>query len=125
MQGSSLNAGNYTATRRLFADAKIRPLLGSLCDAFSAIVPPPAGCRLTYADDGVSFFQEDVADEANIRQTTAATVRSLIEAGYHPDAAVAYASTGRPDGLLGQHTGLTSVQLAPPVDPDALTDTED
>jgi hypothetical protein len=66
-----------------------------------------------------------VTDEATIRQTAAATVRSLIEAGYAPDAAVAYATTGRLDTLLGEHSGLTSVQLAPPVTGDAPTEDEE
>lgn len=116
MQGSSLNAGNYVATRRLFADAKIRPLLGSLFDAFSTIVPAPAGARLWFDDSGVSFFQEDVADEANIRSTYASTIRQLIEAGYDADAAVEAVTTGRFAALTGQHSGLTSVQLQPPTD---------
>jgi hypothetical protein len=114
MQGSSLNAGNYTATRRLFGDAKVRPLLGSLMEAFSTLIPPPSDSRLWYDDSGVSFFQEDVTDEANIRQTMAATIRSLIEAGYDPDAVVIAVTTGRMDALLGEHSGLTSVQLTPP-----------
>jgi hypothetical protein len=114
MQGSSLNAGNYVATRRLFADAKIRPLLGSLCDAFSALVPPPPDARLWYDDSDVSFFQEDVADEANIRATRASTIRQLIEAGYEPDAVVLAVTTGRFESLVGEHSGLTSVQLTPP-----------
>jgi phage portal protein BeeE len=116
MQGSSLNAGNYGASRRLFGDAKIRPLLGDLCEAFSTIVPAPADSRLWYDDSGVAFFQEDVTDEANIRLLRAQMIRSLIEAGYDADAAVRAASTGDFDGLLGQHSGLTSVQLQPPTD---------
>jgi hypothetical protein len=116
MQGSSLNAGNYVATRRLFADAKIRPLLGSLCDAFAALVPPPPDSRLWYDDADVSFFQEDVADAANIVQTQISSIRSGIEAGYDPDAVTLAVKTGRLDHLLGQHSGLTSVQLTPPGD---------
>jgi hypothetical protein len=116
MQGSSLNAGNYTATRRLFGDAKIRPLLGALVEAFSTLLPAPEGSRLWYDDSGVSFFQEDVTDEAQIRQMRASTIQVLINAGYEPDAAALYTDTGRIDQLIGQHTGLTSVQLTPPVD---------
>lgn len=116
MQGSSLNAGNYVATRRLFADAKIRPLLGSLFDAFSNIVPAPAGSRLWFDDSQVSFFQEDVADEAEIRSTYASTIRQLIEAGYEPDSVVQAVTTGNFAALIGQHSGLTSVQLQPPTD---------
>lgn len=118
MQGSSLNAGNYVATRRLFADAKVRPLLGSLCDALSAVVNVPSGNRLWFDDSGVSFFQEDVRDEAEIRQQHAATIRTLIEAGYDPDAAVAAVTTGNFAALSGKHSGLTSVQLQPPQDGD-------
>jgi len=112
MQGSSLNAGNYSATRRLFGDAKIRPLLGAFCDAFSTLVPPPDGARLWYDDSQVSFFQEDVTDEANIRQLQAATIRTLIEAGYEPDTVVAAVTSG--DWTLLKHTGLVSVQLMAP-----------
>lgn len=121
MQGSSLNAGNYGATRRLFADIKARPLLGSLCDAFSALVKVPSDARLWYDDSGVSFFQEDVADDANIRATLATVIVSLINAGFDPDAAVAMAQTGRVDALKGKHSGLTSVQLQPPNPPTPAT----
>lgn len=114
MQGSSLNAGNYTATRRLFGDAKIRPLLGSFCDAFSNLLRVPTGARLWYDDSQVSFFQEDVSDEANIRQLNAQTIKTLIEAGYQPDAVVHAVTTGEFSSLGGKHTGLTSVQLQVP-----------
>jgi hypothetical protein len=114
MQGSSLNAGNYSATRRLFADAKIRPLLGSLCDAFSALVNLPTGARLWYDDAQVSFFQEDVKDEADIRQAQAVTIQTLINSGYEPDAAVLAVTSGRFEQLVGGHTGLVSVQLQEP-----------
>jgi hypothetical protein len=116
MQGSSLNAGNYVATRRLFADAKVRPLLGAMCDALGSVVRVPSGSRLWYDDSQVSFFQEDVADEANIRSTHAQTIRTLIEAGYQADAAVAAVTTGNFAALVGAHSGLTSVQLQPPTD---------
>jgi hypothetical protein len=112
MQGSSLNAGNYTATRRLFGDAKIRPLLGSFCEAFSTLVPAPEGSRLWYDDTQVSFFQEDVTDEANIRQLKAQTLRNLVDAGFTADSAVVAVETGDFTSLA--HSGLFSVQLQPP-----------
>jgi hypothetical protein len=114
MQGSSLNAGNYVASRRLFADAKIRPLLGSLCEAFATLVPVAPDSRLWYDDSDVSFFQEDVADEANIRAQNASTIRQLIEAGYEPDSVVTAVTTGRYESLIGEHTGYVSVQLQLP-----------
>lgn len=121
LQGSSLNAGNYTATRRLFGDAKVRPLLGSFCEAFANIVNVPVGTRLWFDDSGVSFFQEDVSDEATIRSTNASTIRTLIEAGYEADAVVMAVTTGDFDKLLGQHSGLPSVQLQTPNSAPALT----
>jgi hypothetical protein len=121
MQGSSLNAGNYTATRRLFGDAKIRPLLGSFCEAFSTLVPAPEGSRLWYDDTQVSFFQEDVTDEANIRQLKAATLRNLVDAGFTADSAVTAVETG--DFTSLEHSGLFSVQLQPPGANDTTTGT--
>jgi hypothetical protein len=114
MQGSSLNAGNYSASRRLFGDAKIRPLLGSFCDAFANLVPAPDGARLWYDDSGVSFFQEDVMDEAEIRSRNALTIESLIRSGFKPDIAARAVHTDDFSILEGGHTGLFSVQLQPP-----------
>jgi hypothetical protein len=114
MQGSSLNAGNYTATRRLFGDAKIRPLLGSFCESFAPLVAVPAGARLWYDDSGVSFFQEDVMDEAEIRSRNALTIESLIRGGFKPDVAARAVVTDDFSILESGHTGLFSVQLQPP-----------
>jgi hypothetical protein len=75
-------------------------------------VPPDS--RLWYDDGDVSFFQEDVADEATIRATNASTIRQLIEAGYEPDAVIAAVTTGRYESLTGEHTGYLSVQLQLP-----------
>jgi hypothetical protein len=46
--------------------------------------------------------------------TNSAAVRSLIEAGYEPDAATEYMQTDDIARLLGRHTGKTSVQLQEP-----------
>lgn len=114
LQGSALNAGNYGAARRRFADGTIRPLWRAACSALSTLVDVPAGSRLWFDASDVSFLQEDEADEATIRQARAATVRALLDAGFAPDAAVAYAATGDTAELVGQHSGLFSVQLQPP-----------
>lgn len=114
MQGSSLNAGNYTATRRLFGDAKIRPLLGSFCEAFTTLVRVPDDSRLWYDDSQVSFFQEDVKDEAEIMSRKALTLESLIRSGFKPDVAAKAVHTDDFSILIGGHTGLFSVQLQPP-----------
>lgn len=127
MQGSSLNAGNYGATRRRFADGTMRSLWAAASGALATLVPPPdSGSRLWTDLRDVSFLQEDKADEAKINQIEAQTIRTLIEAGYIPDMVVQAVVTGDYGRLVGAHTGLTSVQLQAPA-PDApdATDAED
>jgi hypothetical protein len=89
-------------------------------EAFSNIVKVPDGTRLWFDDSGVSFFQEDVSDEAMIRSTNASTIRTLIEAGYEADAVVIAVITGNFDRLIGAHSGLFSVQLQDPTSAEAL-----
>lgn len=115
MQGSSLNAGNYGAARRRAADILFRSLWGSAAGSLETLVTPPQGAVLWPDLRDVSFLQEDETDAADIRQTDATTIRALIDAGYKPDAAVAFVRSGGDyAALVGQHTGLFSVQLQPP-----------
>ena len=114
LQGSSLNTGNYGAARRRFADGTVRPLWRAACTALETLVPPPTGSRLWIDADDVPFLQEDQQDEANIRLTRSQTIRTLVDAGYDPDASAEYADTGDVNLLRGQHSGLFSVQLQPP-----------
>lgn len=113
LAGSALNAGNYTAARRRFADGTVRPLWRSACAALSTLVPAPdPGSRLWFDDRDVSFLQEDVKDEADIRSSHAQTIRTLVEAGFTAESAVSAVTTGDLSAL--QHTGLLSVQLQEP-----------
>ena len=107
---------NYGQARRKMGDHFARPQWRSFCASTAHLVPRPGGgaSRLWYDDRDIAFLREDQGDEAKIRQTDAITVRQLVEAGYEPDAAVAYVQTGNLAALTGQHSGLTSVQLTPP-----------
>ena len=118
LQGSSLNAGNYGATRRRFADGTMRPLWRAACAALSTLVQTPIAARLWYDERDIAFLQEDVRDEAEIRSRKALTIESLIRAGFRPDAAAEFTQTGDEGVLFGQHTGLFSVQLQPPTNGD-------
>lgn len=111
LKGSALNAGNYTATRRRFADITVRPLWRMGCSALKVLAPPPKGSRLWYSDRGVQFLQADLQDAAAVRTADAATVSSLINAGFDPDSVVLAVTTGDFSGL--KHSGLISVQLQP------------
>lgn len=115
MQGSSLNAGNYAASRRRFADITMRHLWQEAASAFSTIVTPPRGAHLWYDARDIPFLQEDEKDAADIRAQDAITLRTLVDAGFAADAAVAFVQTGGDLAqLTGQHSGLFSVQLQPP-----------
>lgn len=114
MQGSSLNAGNYGAARRRFADVTMRHLWKEAAESLQAIITPPAGSRLWYFAGGISFLQEDETDAAEIRQKDAITIRNLTDSGFEPDAAVKFVQTSDLGELIGQHSGLFSVQLQEP-----------
>ena len=111
-QGSSLNAGNYSSARRMWADGWFSPTVESLCQALESIVPPPGGSELHHDPKAVLFLQEDQQDAAAILQTQAVTMRQLVEAGYDPATVTEAVTTG--DMTKLQHTGNVSVQLQPP-----------
>jgi len=115
---ASATYSNYGQARRKFGDHFARPQWGSFAAAVSKIVPAPLSgvSRLWYDDRDIAFLREDQADEADIRQKDAATVRTLVEAGFEPDAAVSFVQSGNLVALQGKHSGLTSVQLTPPDD---------
>jgi phage portal protein BeeE len=111
LAGSALNAGNYMAARRRFADGTIRPLWRAACAALEVVVPPPAGTRLWYDDRDVAFLEEDVKDQADIHRSDANTIRTLIDGGFEPSSVVEAVTTGDLSKLT--HTGNVSVQLRP------------
>lgn len=114
MQGSSLNAGNFGAARRRFADGTIRPLWRMVAASLEMLVTPPAGAHLWFDDRDIAFLREDAEQRAKITQTEANAIDSLIKGGFEPDAAVdaiRFQDMGR---LKGKHTGLVSVQMQAP-----------
>lgn len=125
LAGSSLNAGNFSAARRLFVDTTIRDLWAKAAPALQKLLPVPsgAGVKLGVEDRDIPFLREDAADEANIRQVDAVTLRQLIDAGYSPDAAVEFILTGGDlSKLKGKHSGLFSVQLQKPGEGSTMPD---
>jgi len=112
LQGSALNAGNYNAARRRFADGTIRPLWRAAAGCLAQLLqsPDPAA-RLWYDDSDVPFLQEDVLDSADIRAKDASTMRQLVDGGFDPNSVVDAVTTG--DMTLLRHTGNLSVQLQP------------
>lgn len=115
LQGSSLNSGNFGAARRLVADKMLRPAWGNFAASLSAIVPTVPGTRLWYDDRHVPFLAEDVKDAAEVLGMLATAMVKLGDSGWERDAVVDAVVSGDLRRLMGAHTGLTSVQLQPPV----------
>jgi phage portal protein BeeE len=112
LQGSSLNAGNYSSSRRRFADGTLRPLWRNAAGSLATLVPPQPGAELWYDDRDIAFLREDRRDAADIQNKQAVTIRQLVDAGYEPASVIA--AVQAEDFSLLTHTGLFSVQLQPP-----------
>lgn len=111
LQGSSLNAGNFGAARRLVADGTMRPLWRNAAGSLEVLAPPPDGARLWYDARDVAFLREDARDEAEIMQIDGQTVVSLVrDGGFTSDSAKAAVQARNVD-LLVPDPDWISVQL--------------
>lgn len=111
---------NYAQARRRFADGTLRPLWRMACSALAILVEVPDDARLWFDDRDISFLRDDQKDEAEIAETDARGAKALIEAGYEPDAVTEWLMTRDPAVLMGNHSGLVSVQLLPPGTPQPI-----
>lgn len=112
LAGSSLNQGNYAAAKRQVADMTLRPLWRSAAGSLEKFTAPTDAERLWYDTRDVEFLKEDRKDAAEIRQTTATTMKTLIDAGYTPESVVLAIESD--DFTRLEHSGLYSVQLQSP-----------
>lgn len=115
MQGSSLNAGNYTAAKRNFVDTTMRDLwmnwAGSLQQMEYFWAPLPK-TRLWYDGRDIPFLHEDAKDVADRQQTQASALSSMVTGGWVPDSAKTWLA--HDDIMALKHSGAFSVQLQPP-----------
>ncbi|WP_405994969.1 phage portal protein [Streptomyces sp. NBC_00986] len=112
LAGSSLNAGNYSSSRRRLADGTMRPLWREAAGSLAQIVNVPAGADLWYDDRDIAWLREDQHDAAEIQGLQSRTIRTLVDAGYEPETVVA--AVAAEDYSLLKHSGLYSVQLQKP-----------
>ena len=115
MQGSSLNAGNYSQARRNVADTTFHPLWRHVAGALGNIIKPTGsarGAELVADVRDVPFLRQDEKDAAEIQQKRASTLGSLISQGFTPESARRFIATD--DFSVLEHTGLVSVQLQAP-----------
>lgn len=114
LQGSALNAGNFGQARRQFGEQYAYPAWRGICEALSSLVQVPAGAELWYDTTDVAFLHEDARDAAEVVSVQAQAIRTLVDGGMDPDAAVRAVTGGDLSILAGAHTGLVPVQLQPP-----------
>jgi hypothetical protein len=116
LQGSSLNAGNFQAAMRRFADLTGRSLWQDAAGALSSILTVPGGSeganRLWYDDRYIPALKDDVKDAAEVQSLQAQAMRQLIDSGWEPESVRDATVAG--DWKRLQHSGLYSVQLQPP-----------
>lgn len=112
LAGSSLNAGNFSAARRMFADSWIFPTLQGLASTVAPLVSVPADAELWFDTADMPVLREDAKDAAEIEQVKANTITALVKDGFSPESAIAAVTTQDMTQLV--HTGLVSVQLQPP-----------
>lgn len=113
LQGSALNAGNFSSARRRLSDGTLEHLWSNAAASLEVLLTPPdAGSSLWYTTRSVAFMREDAEVQARVQQTQAQTITALVRDGFTADSAT-QAVLNNDMGLL-KHTGLTSVQLQPP-----------
>jgi phage portal protein BeeE len=115
LAGSALNAGNFGASRRRYADGTMQHLWTNAARSLGTIVTPgprSQGASLWFDARAVPFLREDAKDAAEIQSRQATTINDLIREGWEPESAVA--AVIQSDWKLLKHTGLVSVQLQPP-----------
>jgi len=113
LQGSALNAGNFSSARRRLSDGTLEHLWGNAAASLEVLLTPPdTGSSLWYTTRSVAFMREDAEVLARIQQTQASTITALVRDGFTADSATAAVLNN--DMSLLKHTGLTSVQLQPP-----------
>jgi phage portal protein BeeE len=112
LSGSSLNAGNFNAARRMFADSWIYPTLQDLAASLAPLVQVPADAELWFDPADMVALREDAKDAAEIVQTQMATVVAGVNGGFEPKSVLA-AVKGQDISLL-KHSGMVSVQLQQP-----------
>lgn len=123
LQGSALNAGNFEAAWRQFANGWAHPSWQDFVGCVAHLVTPPSDAELWYDTSGIPALQEDIQKLAEAQNKKAATINTLVMAGFDPDSCVDAVEAN--DFTVLAHTGLTPVQLlpdAPSGDGDTLPD---
>lgn len=112
LSGSSLNAGNFSAARRMFADFWIYPSLQDVAASLAPLINVPPDAELWFDTTDMPILREDARDAAEIQSVLATTIVKYVVEGFTPESSIAAVMAQDPSLLV--HTGLLSVQLQPP-----------
>jgi hypothetical protein len=105
---------NYSQAKRAYADITLRFLWENVAGSLAVLLNVPPGAVLWYDDRDIAFLREDRLEAAQVMQTHASTMQTLINSGWEPESAQA-ALLANGDWSLLTHSGLYSVQLQLPV----------
>jgi hypothetical protein len=111
MQSSALAGSSLPAARRRFADGTIRYLWEVASSSLEALLDVPNEAHLWYDDRDIAFLREDAEDRSKIFAMDMSSINVAIMAGFKPDAAVKATRDQDVGHLIGQHSGLISVQM--------------
>lgn len=107
------NYSMYQQAFRHFADTTMRSNWRTACQALASIIDVPADSRLWFDTSDIAALREGNKELADTMQVNASTASTLLAAGYTSES-ITNAITAA-DMTLLVHTGLTSVQLQPPM----------
>lgn len=116
LQGSALNAGNFTAARRRLSDGTLQHLWASASAALETILDVPNGASLWVATKGIPFLHMDASDAAAVQSQEALTITALVRDGFTAESAIMAVQSS--DWGRLEHTGRVSVQLQTPGETD-------
>jgi phage portal protein BeeE len=115
LAGSTLNAGNFGAARRLFVDTTQQDLWRKAAPSLRNLVTPPGDdVELEIDPRHIPFLREDAKDDAEIRRLEAEALARAFAAGFDGvdgmNAVIEWLRTGDLARLTGKHSGVQSVQ---------------
>ena len=89
LQGSSLNAGNFGAARRTFAETWVYPTLQDMSKSLAPLIDVPGDSELWFDTTDIGLLREDAKDQAEIESVKAAAIRNLVDGGFEPESCIA------------------------------------
>jgi hypothetical protein len=120
LQGSALNAGNFTSARRRFSDGTMQHLWSNVASSLEVLLDKPTvqgrrddSVKLWFSTKDIPFLAMDASDASEIQGREAATIVALVRDGFTAQSALDAVSNSDWSRLV--HSGLLSVQLQPPL----------